>query len=230
MVSQTVHIQNLRFQYNEGDRFDLRIEQLGLLAGKSYLLFGPSGLGKTTLLNLMAGVLTPSSGHIGVCGTDLASLSRREMDRFRGDNIGFIFQTLNLIPWLSARDNVELALTFAPERRARLTSPSAQSVADLFDRLDLPPALATVKAKQLSIGQQQRVSAARALIGAPPLLLADEPSSALDEANTERFLTLLTDTMEKSRQTLLVVSHDRHIQPYFDEVIELEQLLTGGRA
>ena len=100
----------------------------------------------------------------------------------------------------------------------------------MFDRLDLDYALADVKARQLSIGQQQRVSAARALIGAPPLLLADEPTSALDAANTERFLTLLQDMMEKSRQTLMVVSHDRHIQSYFDEVIEIEQLLAGGRA
>lgn len=229
-MSPTVNIEKLRFQYDAGADFELRIEQLGLQAGKSYLLFGRSGLGKTTLLNLMAGVLRPNSGHIEICGTDLASLSSRATDRFRGDNIGFIFQTLNLIPWLSARDNVELALSFSPERRARLTASLAESLAELFDRLDLDYALADVKARQLSIGQQQRVSAARALIGAPPLLLADEPTSALDAANTERFLTLLQDMMEKSRQTLMVVSHDRHIQSYFDEVIEIEQLLTGGRA
>ena len=135
-MSPTVNIEKLRFQYDARADFELRIEQLGLQAGKSYLLFGRSGLGKTTLLNLMAGVLRPNSGHIEICGTDLASLSRRATDRFRGDNIGFIFQTLNLIPWLSARDNVELALTFSPERRARLTASLADSLAELFDRLD----------------------------------------------------------------------------------------------
>lgn len=227
MEAQTVKIRDLRFRYNDAGDFNLHIDALNLAPGRAYLLYGPSGKGKTTLLNLMAGVLRPDAGSIEICGTDLATVSNARMDMFRGENIGFIFQTLNLIPWLSAQDNIALSLAFAPSRRARLERSLDDTIMALFDRLDLDRKLAGVKARQLSIGQQQRISAARALIGGPALLLADEPTSALDEDNTKLFLHLLRQSLDKSRQTMMVVSHDKSIREYFDEVIEIDQILSG---
>ena len=226
----SVAIKNLAFSYPGSRGFGLKIENLSLAIGETYLLLGPSGSGKTTLLNLLAGTLKADSGTLHLAGHELSAVKPSHMDLFRGEHIGFIFQTLNLIPWLSARDNIALGLAFAPARRKRLTVPVDDAVADLVKLLKLDEVLVSKPAGQLSIGQQQRVAAARALIGAPDIILADEPSSALDEANTDAFFNLLFSGLDRARQTLLVVSHDTRLVDYFDHVLAVDDIIKmeGG--
>lgn len=224
----SIVIDNLKFSYSGANGFDLKIPALQLDAGETYLLLGPSGSGKSTLLNLLAGTLRPDSGQVQVAGQDLSVVKPSQMDRFRGEHIGFVFQTLNLIPWLSVKDNIALGLAFAPARQKRLQGDVAAAIDDLLNRLNLDKRLVMQPAGQLSIGQQQRVAAARALIGAPDIILADEPSSALDEANTKEFFELLLGGLNRARQTLLVVSHDTRLRGYFDHVLAVEDIVQMG--
>lgn len=224
----SIIIEDLKFTYPGADGFGFAIPKLALAAGQSYLLLGPSGSGKSTLLNLLAGTLRPDSGRLTLAGHDMTDISAARMDRFRGEHIGFIFQTLNLIPWMNARDNIALGLAFAPQRRARLGGSVAAGVDALLAQLNMDATLANSPAGALSIGQQQRVAAARALIGAPDLILADEPSSALDDDNTEAFFDLLMRGLDKSRQMLLVVSHDTRLARHFDHVLSSTELMQIG--
>ena len=226
----TLQIDNLQFGYAGSGGFNLRVPSLTLESGATCLLLGPSGSGKSTFLSLLAGVLTAEHGRIALAGQDMSQLSGVRMDRFRGTHIGFIYQTLNLIPWLSVRENIALGLAFAPQRRARLNASIADTITDFMTRLDLDAgAFGDQPAGLLSLGQQQRVAAARALVGAPDLVLADEPSSALDAANTEKFFDLLMAGLDRQRQVLLVVSHDARLAQRFDRVINMADL-TAGRA
>ena len=221
----SISINNLSFAYAGSEGFGLQIPELTLSCGQTYLLLGQSGSGKTTLMSLLAGTLRPQGGALQLAGRDMADISPSQMDRFRGEHIGFIFQTLNLIPWLSARDNIALGLAFAPARRARLTADTQSEIEALVARLNIEADSLNKPAGELSIGQQQRVAAARALIGAPDIILADEPSSALDEANTKDFFELLLSGLDRSRQTLLVVSHDTRISSFFDHVLSVDDIL-----
>ena len=230
----TLQIEDLKFGYTGSGGFHLRVPLLTLKAGTTCLLLGPSGSGKSTFLSLLAGVLTPERGRIALAGQDMSQLSGARMDKFRGTHIGFIYQTLNLIPWLSVRENIALGLAFAPQRRARLKASLRDTIADFMTQLDLDAgALGEQPAGLLSLGQQQCVAAARALVGAPDLVLADEPSSALDDVNTEKFFDLLIAGLDRQRQVLLVVSHDARLAPRFDCVIKMEDLAkepVTGRA
>tara|TARA_B100001057_G_scaffold118414_1_gene117070 strand:+ start:3644 stop:4393 length:750 start_codon:yes stop_codon:yes gene_type:complete len=227
-TQMTLEIDDLQFGYAGSRGFHLRVPSLALEAGTTCLLLGPSGTGKSTFLSLLAGVLKPERGRIALAGQDMAQLSGARMDKFRGAHIGFIYQTLNLIPWLSTRENIALGLAFAPQRRARLSAGIANTITDFMTRLDLDEeTLGNQSAGLLSLGQQQRVAAARALVGAPDLVLADEPSSALDAANTEKFFDLLMAGLDRQRQVLLVVSHDARLAPRFDQVIDMSDL-TGA--
>lgn len=220
----SIVIRNMEFTYPGDNGYVCKVPDLTLARGKSYLLLGPSGSGKSTLLNLLAGILRPNRGELTVAGQDLSALSSIHMDRFRGEHIGFIFQTLNLIPWLNVRENIALGLAFAPKRRARLSDTVDARAEALAYRMNIDRKLMTSKAGKLSIGQQQRVAAARALIGAPDIVLADEPSSALDDANTQAFFDLLMSGLDQSRQTLLVVSHDTALAEFFDHVLSAEEI------
>lgn len=221
----SVVISDLTFSYTDTDGFGIAIPRLELAVGQTYLLLGPSGSGKSTLLNLLSGILRPSSGTLELAGQDLSNVSTLHMDRFRGEHIGFIFQTLNLIPWLSVRDNIALSLAFAPQRRRRIEGDQAEAIARLAGQMNIDYSLLVKAAGQLSVGQQQRVAAARALIGAPDIILADEPSSALDDSNTNSFFDLLMGGLDKSRQTLLVVSHDTRLVGHFDHVLSVADII-----
>lgn len=221
----SITIENLQFSYPGADGFGVQIPKLDLRVGETCLLLGPSGSGKSTLLNLLAGILRPHGGVLTLAGQDLSRVGAADMDRFRGEHIGFIFQTLNLIPWLSLQDNIALGLAFAPHRRQRVTGDIKAHIAALAERMNLPSGLLTAPAGRLSIGQQQRVAAARALIGAPDIILADEPSSALDDANTDVFFDLLTANLDTARQTLLVVSHDTRLIERFDRVLAMQDVV-----
>ncbi|WP_437341770.1 ATP-binding cassette domain-containing protein [Cupriavidus basilensis] len=167
----------------------LRLDRLRLGAGEQVFVCGPSGSGKSTLLSMLAGVLLPQQGTVRVLGTALGALSASRRDRFRADHVGLVFQQFNLLPYLSVVDNVLLPCRFSPARRERTAAqgetPEAAARA-LLRQLDLSPALWQRPVTQLSVGQQQRVAAARALIGCPQVVLADEPTSALPCAAAAR--------------------------------------------
>lgn len=201
--------------------FRLVLPELRAARGERLFVHGPSGSGKSTLLALIGGTLVPASGQISVLGQDITQMSGARRDRFRAANIGFIFQLFNLIPYLSAAENIALACRFSHERAARLTQALDVEIASLGERLDLDSALLGRPAAELSVGQQQRVAAARALIGRPPLLIADEPTSALDENRQQAFLQLLMAEAGASGATLLFVSHDRRLATAFDRTVAL---------
>ena len=205
----------------------LDIPHFALQSGESLFLKGPSGSGKTTLLGLLGGVQKAGRGSIRLLGTELGSLGAGARDRFRVDHTGYIFQQFNLLPFLSVRENVELPCHFSKSRaeRARQRHGSIdQAAATLLKHLGLKPELLERRADALSIGQQQRVAAARALIGQPELVIADEPTSALDADSREAFIRLLFAECREAGSSLLFVSHDQSLAPLFDRSLSLAEL------
>jgi putative ABC transport system ATP-binding protein len=198
--------------------------------GERLLLTGPSGGGKSTLLSLLAGVVTPDAGTIELIGTDIARLSGRARDRFRAEHVGIVFQMFNLLPYGSVLDNVLLPLGFAPERRAkaRHDGDERENARRLLRALGLADDLHNGATAMLSVGQQQRVAAARALIGAPDIILADEPTSALDPASQTAFIELLFEQLSSVDATLVMVSHDERVATYFDRVENLSDIARVG--
>jgi putative ABC transport system ATP-binding protein len=205
----------------------LDIPHFALQSGESLFLKGPSGSGKTTLLGLLGGVQKAGRGSIRLLGTELGSLGAGARDRFRVDHTGYIFQQFNLLPFLSVRENVELPCHFSKARatRARQRHGSIDlAAATLLEHLGLKPELLERRADALSIGQQQRVAAARALIGQPELVIADEPTSALDADSREAFIRLLFAECREAGSSLLFVSHDQSLAPLFDRSLSLAEL------
>jgi putative ABC transport system ATP-binding protein len=202
------------------DRLALRVAR-----GERVFLRGPSGTGKSTLLSLLTGVLTPQAGDVRVLGANLAALRGAGRDRFRADHIGYIFQMFNLIPYLTVIENVCLPCGFSKARTARARRGGASVAAEarrLLDHLDLGESgMLSAPVTQLSVGQQQRVAAARALIGAPELIIADEPTSALDADRRVAFLDLLFRECAREGTTLVFASHDVALAAAFDRTIDL---------
>ncbi|MGR3714800.1 MAG: ABC transporter ATP-binding protein [Shimia sp.] len=221
----SISITDLRFSWPGGTSPILDIAAFALAKGERVLLRGPSGCGKSTLLAALAGVVNIQKGAVEVAGQDMATLPQSQRDKFRGDHIGMIFQNFNLIPWLSARDNVTLPCRFSTCRNNNLTDLPANVAERLLSALDLD-GFADIPAGTLSHGQQQRVAAARALIGAPDVILADEPTSALDPASKDRFMALLTSEAARNGAGLLVVSHDPGLEDHFDRVVEMSDINT----
>ena len=204
-----------------GRRFGLDVPQFQVKSGETFLLLGESGSGKSTLLSLICGIITPAQGSVVIGGQDLARLTGARRDRFRAEGIGIIFQMFNLLPYATALDNILLPLRFAPARRARVAGPASEAL-DLCAALGLPAHLVSnAPASTLSVGQQQRVAVARAMIGAPPLVVADEPTSALDADTQGEFLDLLFEQARQAGSTLLMVSHDTRLAARFDRVGDL---------
>ena len=216
-------LKDVRYRWPGRASFGLHIPQLALEQGETVLLLGESGSGKSTLLSLICGTIIADSGSVCVDGIDIASLSARHRDRFRAEQIGLIFQQFNLLPFASVQDNVLLPLQFAPQRRKRVSDPSAEA-ARLCHALGLPKGVMRARAGALSVGQQQRVAAARALIGTPPLIIADEPTSSLDAATQASFLDLLFTQSRAHKTTLLMVSHDARLSSQFDRVIQMSEI------
>ncbi len=222
-VPVAVRIKDLSFAWPKAPGPCLQIDEFTLNAGERVFVHGPSGSGKSTLLSLIGGVIHPQSGHLFVLGEDLAALSGMRRDRLRADHIGFIFQQFNLIPYLSAADNIGLPCRFSP-KRADAAGDTAKAIARLAKHLDLPRALLDRPAAALSVGQQQRVAAARALIGGPALVIADEPTSALDATRQDGFLQLLLDECAVTGASLLFVSHDMRLAERFDRRVALGEI------
>ncbi len=222
-ATPVIDLRGLRFSWDRGATPVLAIESLRIDAGERVFLHGASGSGKSTLLALLAGVVVAQGGQVRVLGTDLADLGPATRDRFRADHTGIIFQMFNLVPYLSVLENVLLPCDFSPRRRARAEarggSPRAEALR-LLASLDLDgPRFLARQPAQLSVGQQQRVAAARALIGAPELVIADEPTSALDADRRDAFLDLLFRECARESTTLLFVSHDAALAARFDRRI-----------
>jgi putative ABC transport system ATP-binding protein len=214
VAKTAVRLTDVRFAWPGQRRPCLDIGEFTVEAGESVFVHGESGSGKSTLLALLGGVLLPQAGSINVLGTELTRQSAGARDRFRVDHTGFIFQQFNLIPYLSMQDNVLLPCRFSARRRSRALARSASLAAEakrLLAELDLDESLWRRPVTQLSVGQQQRVAAARALIGAPELVIADEPTSALDAARQAAFLDLLARECALAGATLIFVSHDARL-------------------
>lgn len=225
-VSAVWRCEEVRFGW-PGQPELLHIVEFALAPGERVLLHGRSGSGKSTLLNLAAGVVLPQSGRIELAGTDLTTLSASARDRLRADHLGVVFQQFNLLPYLDVRSNVLLGCQFSARRRADAAN---RSEADrLLAAFDLAPAqYAQRPVRALSVGQQQRVAAARALIGAPALVIADEPTSALDPQTRDQWLVHFLGEARRVGSAVLMVSHDPDVRVHFDRVMALEALQSGG--
>lgn len=218
-----VELSALRFAYRTGKDV-LSIDHLVIDRGETVFLHGPSGSGKTTLLGILAGVLQATSGHVKVLGADFSALSSGARDAFRARHLGYVFQMFNLIPYLSVRENILLPIRLDAHRRARLGARSLpDAVSDIAGQLDIAELL-DAPIGELSVGQQQRVAAARALIGAPEVIIADEPTSALDTDRREQFLQLLFASCRSAGATLIFVSHDHTLMPLFSRTVELSEI------
>lgn len=209
----------------------LNINQLNIKQGEHVFLHGPSGCGKSTLLALLAGINTATSGEVSILNKNLNSLSNTQRDVFRADHIGYIFQNFNLLPYLTPLENVCLGCQFSKKRQQHVLSQAdnlESEAARLLNALGLEPHFHNQNVATLSIGQQQRVAAARAFIGSPELIIADEPTSALDTNNRQSFIKLLFEQAKHANSTLVFVSHDESLQPLFNRSIDLVNLQAAS--
>mgnify|MGYP001187706262 CR=1 FL=1 len=222
-----VDMSGVRFAWGGARSFALQIDRFTLERGDRALLFGPSGSGKSTFLSLLCGTVLPQAGRISILGTDITRLSAPARDRFRAEHFGIIFQMFNLLPYGSVIENVALPLSFADMRRARAAGAGGADrearrlLASLGLEADLVDGHA---ASRLSVGQQQRVAAARALIGSPEIIVADEPTSALDRNRQIAILDLLFTEAEQAGAAVLMVSHDETLCSRFSRVVDLSEI------
>jgi len=209
----SILLNNVKFSYSSAQKNVLDIECWSVAHGNKQFIYGPSGCGKSTLLNLITGIISPSAGSISVLGESLEKMNSRQRDRFRANNIGYIFQQFNLINYLNAIENIALASQFSQTKsKANLHNKIIASL----EALGVSSDDWTRPVSGLSIGQQQRIAIARAFINNPKLLIADEPTSSLDEPSRDKFLSLLTTLCEANQTTLLFVSHDTRLKHHFD--------------
>jgi len=199
------------------DGLDLKMAE-----GAFYALMGPSGSGKSTLLNLIGGLDRADQGTVAVAGEDLSALTESELAAWRAEKVGFVFQGFNLLPVLTARENVELPLLLAPLAKAKRREQAlrALELVGLSDRVDHKP-------KELSGGQEQRVAIARAIATDPAVILADEPTGDLDRASAEQVLGLLAELNKKLGKTILMVTHDPAAAAYAHTVVHLDKGRLG---
>ena len=231
VAANVVQVDDVRFRWPGREGFSLGIKTFHVSAAEKLLLIGPSGSGKSTLLSLLCGIVTPDQGQIRILGSDLTTLDASARDRFRVEHFGIIFQMFNLLPYLSVIDNALLPLSFSKSRRQRVVEGASSINAEarrLLEQLGLDAdVFAKRSAARLSVGQQQRVAAARALIGRPEILVADEPTSALDRKHQRHFLELLFSEAEEAGTTVIMVSHDETLAPEFDRVVDLTDILVN---
>ena len=223
-----IHLHQLRFAWPRAPRDTLAIDSLHIAAGQTVFLHGPSGCGKSTLLGLLAGVLVPTAGEVRLLGQPWSTLGGAARDRLRADHVGYIFQQFNLLPYLSVLDNVRLPCRFSARRAQRAGDVTARAH-ELLTQIGLPEDHWPRRADELSVGQQQRVAAARALIGTPELVIADEPTSALDADLRDAFMSVLLAQCRAAGSTLVFVSHDERLAAPFDQRLSLPQLNQAGQ-
>ncbi len=218
-IMTVLETKNLRFTYPQGNHF--HFPDIQVQAANSFLISGPSGVGKTTLLHLLAGILQPTDGEIWVNQTNVASLGGRKLDEFRGKNIGLVLQQNHFIQSLSVLDNVLMANWLATQQK------NVQKAKELLEKLGI--ASQQNKATyQLSVGQQQRLSIARALINEPKLLLADEPTSSLDDHHAQSVIALLQELSVAYGASLVVVSHDQRLKEVIKDTVVLSNQISSN--
>lgn len=226
-ASPAIRLSRIEFAYAGGTPV-VDIAELQVARGERLFVEGPSGSGKSTLLCLVAGILTPTGGMVDVLGERVSALGAAARDRFRAENIGFVFQMFNLLPYLTLVDNVVLPCRFS-RARAAVALENSGSLRDeavrLLERLGLgASALGGRRVTELSIGQQQRVAVARALIGRPPLVVADEPTSALDATARLAFVELLLEECAIAGSTVVFVSHDPALAASFERSVSMTEI------
>jgi len=199
----------------------LNLPSWQVAAGEHVLLIGASGSGKSTLLNVLSGILVPDLGKVVVAGHALETMNNRQRDRFRATEIGYVAQSFNLIPYLSAIDNIKLANYFCDHSSQENNTVEVEA---LLQELNITENEWHRPAKQLSVGQQQRVAIARAIVNKPKLLIADEPTSSLDQSNRDNFMSMLMTTASDHNMTLVFVSHDLSLSSYFDRVDSMSDI------
>jgi len=221
-----ININSLRFAWQKEPI--INIDALTIQQGQHLFIEGPSGSGKSTLLNLLGGVITPQHGDIKILGQSLNRMSSSQKDSFRANHIGFIFQQFNLIPYLSVVDNITLPCTFSASRKAKALKQSdtlEKEAIRLLAALGLnDQALLKRNVNELSVGQQQRVAAARAMLGSPEIIIADEPTSALDNDHRQAFIKILFEECQAEGITIIFVSHDSTLKNNFSHQINLQDI------
>ena len=221
-----INLTDLSFAWNKQPTID--IKELSINKGEHLFIEGPSGSGKSTLLSLLAGVITPQSGDISILNQSLNSLTASQKDTFRANHIGFIFQQFNLLPYLNVLDNIILPCSFSSIRKQKALTQSESLEAEAIRLLkalglqDLEVLQRSVN--ELSVGQQQRVAAARAMLGSPEIIIADEPTSALDSDNRQAFIDVLFEECQKADITLIFVSHDTSLKTHFKHCLKLQEI------
>jgi putative ABC transport system ATP-binding protein len=214
-----VRVRGVTKEFGSGDSLAraLRGVDLDVPYGEMLMLVGPSGCGKTTLVSIIAGTLEPTAGDVTVLGQDLVRMSNGRKVRFRRENVGFVFQSYNLLPSLTAAENAAVPLLIAGSRRAD----AVEAAADVLDRLGLGDRLANLPS-ELSGGQQQRVAIARALVHEPRLLICDEPTSALDAENGRITMELIERIAVQPDRAVVVVTHDSRVYSFADRIASME--------
>ena len=215
-----LRLSGLSYRWPGATQALLHIDDWQLMPRERVLVLGPSGSGKSTLLALLAGVAVAGPGQVRLLGQDWAALRPAARDALRADHVGVIFQQFNLLPYLPVEDNVTLSCGFSAARRRRAGDVRG-AARGLLVQLGLTDALWRRPAAELSVGQQQRVAAARALIGAPSVVIADEPTSALDDDTRDQYMQVLLAALGASGAALVFVSHDHRLAPHFDRVVML---------
>ena len=206
-----IKTESLKFSYDGKKYFDF--PDINLDSGENLLIIGNSGIGKTTLLHLLAGILKPESGSINISGTDISKFSDIELDKFRGDNIGIVFQKPHFISSLTINENLKLAKYLSPSK----TSGDAKKILESLNIKDKYQQ----KPNQLSEGEKQRASIALALINSPSLILADEPTSSLDDFNCDNVIKLLKTQAKDHKAQLIVITHDARLKKHFKNNLNL---------
>ena len=220
-----IRLADIRFRWRGGDPPVLDIPELAVAPREKLFVKGPSGGGKTTLLNLLGGVVEPEAGTVTILGTEITALRGTARDAFRADHIGFVFQMFNLVPYLPLIDNVLLPCRFSARRRERAGERPEEEASRLLTHMGLDvERLSGRPVARLSQGEQQRVAAARALIGTPELIVADEPTSSLDADVRQAFLALLFEEVDRAGTTLVFVSHDARLEPSFGRSLALSDI------
>ena len=224
MNEETIKLDSLRFYWSKKTGFKIHVPKFSVAQGEKVLLLGASGSGKTTLLSLICGFLSPVSGNIYLNNQRINDLTADKRDQYRSDNIGIIFQQFNLLPYASVIDNIILPLYFSKTRANKIIN-QRETAFNICKSLRLPDSIKDMQASKLSVGQQQRVAVARALIGNPSLIIADEPTSSLDNDTQKNFLELMFKQIQENKSSLLMVSHDTSLASYFDRVIDINDIL-----
>ncbi|MDG2000254.1 MAG: ATP-binding cassette domain-containing protein [Alphaproteobacteria bacterium] len=222
MTNNLISIKNLEYKVGQNINFSLNIKEFKLKKSDSILIYGESGLGKSTFLNLLSGTISPQKGNIDILGENISNTSSSIKDRIRGDHFGIIFQTFNLLPYASVKNNILLGKAYSSIKQSKSNN---DEIKELMNKLSLNyEDLINRKAYELSIGQQQRVAVARALIGKPEIILADEPTSALDKSNQKEFINLLFKSLDDNEQGLIMVSHDHKLSNKFKTVKNITEI------